>query len=81
VNNIDSRWNVTPANEKSPGNPGRGAREVPITEDSLKSLREIAEKAGFDVSKLLVAPWDKIREVEQDEKGQRANEAEPQKSP
>ena len=57
------------------------AREVPITEDSFKSLREIAEKAGFDVSKLLVAPWDKIREVEQDEKGQRANEAEPQKSP
>ena len=47
------------------GNPDRKtlwilAREVPIGEESLKSLQEIAKKAGFDVSKLLIAPWDKV---------------------
>ncbi len=36
------------------------AREVPISQETLVSLREIAQKAGFDVSRLIVAPWDKI---------------------
>jgi apolipoprotein D and lipocalin family protein len=35
------------------------AREVPVSKEILDSLREVAQKAGFDVSKLLVAPWDK----------------------
>lgn len=48
------------------------AREVPVPEESLKPLREIAQKAGFDVTKLLVAPWDKVPKVEQDGAGQPA---------
>ncbi len=48
------------------------AREVPIAEESLNSLREIARKAGFDVTRLLVAPWDKIQKAEQDGAGQPA---------
>ena len=40
------------------------AREVPIAEESLKSLREIARKAGFDVTRLIIAPWDKVQKSE-----------------
>lgn len=40
------------------------AREVPIAEETLKSLQEIAKKAGFDVAKMQVAPWDKIPKAE-----------------
>jgi apolipoprotein D and lipocalin family protein len=36
------------------------AREVPISKEAFDSLRGIAQKAGFDVSKLIVAPWDKV---------------------
>ena len=36
------------------------AREVPISKETFHSLREIAQKSGFDVSKLIVAPWAKI---------------------
>ncbi|MFN0127377.1 MAG: lipocalin family protein [Verrucomicrobiales bacterium] len=48
------------------------AREVPIGEEPLKSLREIAQKAGFDVTKLVVAPWGQIPKAEQDAAGQPA---------
>ena len=44
------------------------AREVPIKKETFDSLRAIAQKSGFDVSKLIVAPWDKIP------KGRIANE-------
>ncbi|MBM3848087.1 MAG: lipocalin family protein, partial [Verrucomicrobia bacterium] len=36
------------------------AREVPIAKDTLKTLQGIAKKAGFDVAKMEIAPWDKI---------------------
>jgi apolipoprotein D and lipocalin family protein len=36
------------------------AREVPVSKEAFDSLREIAQKSGFDVSRLIVAPWDKI---------------------
>jgi apolipoprotein D and lipocalin family protein len=52
------------------------AREVPIAEESLKSLREIAQRAGFDVTKLLVAPWDKIPKAKQGGGGQPATRSE-----
>jgi lipocalin len=52
------------------------AREVPIAEATLNSLREIARKAGFDVTKLLIAPWDKIQKAEQDGAGQPATRPE-----
>ncbi|WP_052574056.1 lipocalin family protein [Haloferula sp. BvORR071] len=51
------------------------AREVPIGEETLKSLQDIARKAGFDVSKLLIAPWDKVPKAERDRAGEAAGEA------
>lgn len=36
------------------------AREVPVAAETLKSLQEIARKAGFDVSRMEVAPWERI---------------------
>lgn len=41
------------------------AREVPIASETLDRLREIGRKAGFDVDKLLIAPWDKIQKKEE----------------
>ena len=41
------------------------AREVPIAEETLKALQGIAKKAGFDVDKMLIAPWEKIPKAEQ----------------
>lgn len=35
------------------------ARKIPISDGKLKELRDIALEAGFDVSKLIAAPWDK----------------------
>lgn len=52
------------------------AREVPIAEGALKSLQEIARKAGFDVAKMQVAPWDKIPKAEQGGAGQPATRSE-----
>lgn len=37
------------------------AREVPVAAESLDRLRELGRNAGFDVDKLLIAPWDKIQ--------------------
>ena len=37
------------------------AREVPVPEKQLKELMSIASKAGFDVSKAVVAPWGSIK--------------------
>ena len=47
------------------GVPGRDslwilARGVPISEKKLNALRNIADSAGFDVSKLIIAPWDQV---------------------
>ncbi len=47
------------------------AREVPISKETFDSLREIAQKSGFDVSKLIVAPWDKIPKNHEAESGRR----------
>lgn len=41
------------------------AREVPVAAETLDRLREIGRKAGFDVDKLLIAPWDKIQKKEE----------------
>ena len=41
------------------------AREVPIAEETLKTRQGIAKKAGFDVAKMEIAPWDKIPKAEQ----------------
>jgi lipocalin len=40
------------------------ARKVPIGQDKLDELRQVAKDAGFDVSKLLVAPWAKIKPLD-----------------
>ena len=50
------------------GNPDRKslwilAREAPIAEDKLNSLTKIAEMAGFDTTKLIVAPWKKAQRI------------------
>jgi len=41
------------------------AREVPVAEETLKALPEIAKKAGFDVAKMEIARWDRILKVDQ----------------
>lgn len=48
------------------------AREVPIGEEALQKLRAIARGAGFDVEKLLVAPWEKQPKAGQDGGGEPA---------
>lgn len=40
------------------------AREVPVHAETLEQLRDIGKKAGFDVDKLVVAPWDTIPKAE-----------------
>lgn len=40
------------------------AREVPISLEKLDELRQVAKNAGFDVSKLLVAPWAKVKPLD-----------------
>jgi apolipoprotein D and lipocalin family protein len=36
------------------------SRRIPIPEEKLAELLEIAKDAGFDVTKLIVAPWGKV---------------------
>lgn len=39
------------------------ARKVPVEKVQLKRLRDRARNAGFDVSKLVIAPWEKISPI------------------
>ncbi|MEQ1826004.1 MAG: lipocalin family protein [Pirellula sp.] len=53
------------------------AREVPISKETFVSLREIAQKSGIDVSKLILAPWDKIPKNHEAEPDGAANGSQP----
>ena len=53
------------------------ARTAPVGEEQLNSLKEVARKAGFDVSELIVAPWDRVAELPQAERDDAAEPAKP----
>jgi apolipoprotein D and lipocalin family protein len=37
------------------------ARKVPVPQRSLDELRMLAKEAGFDTSRLILAPWEKLK--------------------
>ena len=53
------------------------ARKVPVDEKTFDSLKEVAREAGFDVSKLIVAPWDKVPKPPEADRDDAATPAKP----